>query len=1038
MKRISLTIFVICFVLGPGSTSAKEKLLFEQLPETFSNSISMKFVRIGPGTFQMGQLDRLLPPEVFISGLDFTREGDFDERPMHPVTITKPFYMAIFEVTNFQYELFDPAHKSLRGKEGLSNDDNEAVINVSWYDAQAFCRWLSDKEGLPYRLPSEAEWEYACRAGTKTNYYTGETLPKVFHKNARRTGGPTPVSLVVGKTPPNPWGLYDMHGNVEEWCYDWYGPYMPGHQTDPVGYESGNFRVTRGGSHGSRLYYLRSTNRMGALPEDKHWLIGFRIVLGEMPASKPISAVERPLWACNVSQKKYNWADGPNPNRSYFSGPEQYVKVPPNSNGPMFSRHNHDPALTWCDNGDIFAIWYSCNRERGRELCVLAGRLRRGASQWDPAAPFWDAPDRNDHAPALLNDGQGTLYHFNGLSAAASYRKNLALIMRTSKDNGATWFKAQLINPVRGMSNQPVASAFRTKEGYLVVPSDWPWHEDGRGTALWISRDKGQTWSTPEGRIAGIHAAVAQLDDGRLMAFGRGSNINGRMPKSISPDMGQTWTYEASGFPPIGGGQRAVLLHLKEGPLFFASFGKDMPMTDAAGRYSKVSGLFGAISFDEGKHWPIRKLITPGGPTRKGRMMDRREFTMGPTSAEPKGYMTGIQTPDGVIHLISSKNHYAFNLAWLKAQPPTGQITAKGTAGDQPAFRQTDVFFAGELGYKEFHIPALVVTRSGTLLAISEAGRTSSDFGDRDILLRRSTDGGRTWSSQVQMILDKGTSRCGSPACLVDPDTGRIHLMAAVDSAKALQTYSDDDGLTWSKFRETTAVFEAYRSSWAWTRFDTGPARGLKLTHGKFKGRFIQPIWLAKEQKEYRSGIIYSDDRGATWKPGGLISEAGLNTNECSVYEAVDGTLYMNIRGGDGLPGPRTQPYRLIAISSDGGLTWSRAEYNRNLIDPRCFASTFRYSWPEEGRSRVLFANPADEKNRINMTVRLSYDEGKTWPVAKQIFAGPTAYSCLARLPNGDIGLLYERGDRHRYEKMTFARFTLTWLTNGKEKLPSN
>jgi formylglycine-generating enzyme required for sulfatase activity len=985
----------------------------------YINSIGLKMVRIGPGSLMMGQEQR----------------GDWDEEPVHKVNMTSPFCMSATEVTNAQYELFDRRHRRSRGRWDPSNADDEAVVFVSWDDAVAFCKWLSKKEGKPYRLPTEAEWEYACRAGTTGSYCTGEELPEVHHKNQKETREPEAVDTTVARTPANRWGLYDMHGNVEEWCLDWYGPYVEREQSDPVGRVDGDFRVTRGGSHSTEVHFLRSANRQGTLPEDKHWLVGFRVVMAEVPPRKPIVAADKPLWARKVSQKKYDWADGPNPNKPYFSGPKRYVKISPNSNGPMFSKHNHDPALSWCDNGDIFAIWYSCNRERGRELCVLASRLRRSAKQWDAAAPFWDGPDRNDHAPALLNDGQGTLYHFNGLSAASSYRKNLALVMRTSKDNSVTWSKGRLINPVRGMSNQPVASAFRTKEGYLVVPSDWPWHKDGQGTALWISRDNGKTWSTPEGRIAGIHAAVTQLDDGRLMALGRGSNINGRMPMSISEDMGQTWTYQASRFQPIGGGQRTVLLHLKEGPLFFASFGKDMPMTDAAGEYGKTSGLFGAISFDEGKHWPIRKLITPGGPTRKGTTMDGREFTMSPTSAEPRGYMAGIQAPDGVIHLISSINHYAFNLAWLKTPPSaTEGIEQGGTAVEQTAFAQTDVFFAGELGYKEFRIPALVVTKGGTLLAISEAGWTGADAGDRDILLRRSTDGGQSWSEQVQMILDEGTSTCGSPACLVDPDTGRIHLMAAVDSTKGFHTYSDDDGQTWSKFREITGPFEALKSTWAWTRFDTGPARGIKLTRGKFKGRFIQPMWLAKDLEQYRSGVIYSDDQGVTWKPGGLISEVGLNTNECSVYEGVDGTLRMNIRGGDGLPGPRTQPYRLIATSNDGGLSWSKARYDQNLIGPRCLASTVRYSWPEEGRSRVLFANPADEKNRINVTVRLSYDEGKSWPVAKQIFAGPTAYSCLAQLPNGDIGLLYERGDRHRYEKMTFSRFTLDWLTDGKDE----
>jgi hypothetical protein len=336
----------------------------------------------------------------------------------------------------------------------------------------------------------------------------------------------------------------------------------------------------------------------------------------------------------------------------------------------MFSKHNHDPALTWCDNGDLLAIWYSCNSERGRELCVVASRLRQGAEEWDDAAPFWDAPDRNDHAPAMLNDREGTLYHFNGLSAGSSYRKNLALVMRTSKDNGVTWSKGRLINPVRGISNQPIASAFVSHEGCLVFTSDWPWHEDGRGSAIWISCDKGHTWSTPPGRIAGIHAGITQLTDGRLMALGRDSNIDGRMPKSISADMGESWTYEASGFQPIGGGQRLVLLQLKEGPLFLASFTKDMTITDGAGQFRRVKGLYGALSFDEGETWPIRRLITDDGPKRPAKAMDGREFTMGPTTTEPRGYMTGIQTPDGAIHLISSWNHYAFNLAWLKTPMP--------------------------------------------------------------------------------------------------------------------------------------------------------------------------------------------------------------------------------------------------------------------------------------------------------------------------------------------------------------------------------
>ena len=157
-------------VLGAEMPSSQE----------FTNSMSMKFVRAEPGTFTMGQIDAPLPEEIR-DGRGMFPGGDYDEKPLHKVTITKAFYVGVCEVTNLQYELFDEGHRALRGKdEGLSKEDDEAVINVSWFEADAFCRWLSQKEGLPYRLATEAEWEYACRAGTTTNFHTGDTLSEEY------------------------------------------------------------------------------------------------------------------------------------------------------------------------------------------------------------------------------------------------------------------------------------------------------------------------------------------------------------------------------------------------------------------------------------------------------------------------------------------------------------------------------------------------------------------------------------------------------------------------------------------------------------------------------------------------------------------------------------------------------------------------------------------------------------------------------------------------------------------------------------------
>ncbi|MFQ5810662.1 MAG: formylglycine-generating enzyme family protein, partial [Armatimonadota bacterium] len=288
-----------------------------------TNFLGMRLVRIEPGSFTMGVGETPLPDEVI--GKPHRSQGDFDERPMHEVTICKPFYIGVHEVTNAQYEQFDPEHRELRGKLGFSREDDEAVVFVSWHDAAGFCEWLSEREGLPYRLPTEAEWEYACRAGTTTHFHTGDTLPDAFHKNARETWFPDPqrgrdggdvVPLTVGQTPPNAWGLYDMHGNVEEWCNDWYGPYEADDQRDPVGRADGDFRVTRGGSHGTEIYYLRSANRMGTLPGDKSWMIGFRVVLARMPKTKPLPRPRPQPYQRKVKQRSRRAvAKGPDPTR---------------------------------------------------------------------------------------------------------------------------------------------------------------------------------------------------------------------------------------------------------------------------------------------------------------------------------------------------------------------------------------------------------------------------------------------------------------------------------------------------------------------------------------------------------------------------------------------------------------------------------------------------------------------------------------------------------------------------------------------------
>lgn len=637
------------------------------------NSIGIKLVKIPAGTYNMGS----------------NRGGeDADESPVHAVTITSGFNMSATEITNKQYETFDPAHNKLRGKNGFSFKDDEAVIFVSYKEAVAFCAWLSRKEGKPYRLPTEAEWEYACRAGTTTDYFTGNELPADYQKLQHNNRVPVPVSLRVAQTSPNAWGLYDMHGNVEEWCNDWYGAYIAAPQQDPVGRQSGLSRVTRGGSHNTPVRYLRSANRQGMLPQDKHWLTGFRVVQGPMPGAKAIAAEPAPANSLQVSQQKYNWKKE---THSFFDAPTVYVIKPDSSSGTPFYTHNHCPAITWCANGDLLVAWFSTNAESGREMTILASRLRAGKKAWDTASLFFSVPDRNVTGTSLLYDQKGTLYHINGLEAAGDWQ-NLAMVMRTSTNNGATWSKPVLIASEHDKRHQVIAGSLITREGWLVQLCDADPGPRG-GTAIYISKDNGVHWRTPYtlpitplyknggmgGLIAGIHASVVQLKDGRLLALGRNDNIasdslGDRMPMSISKDAGATWQYHPSVFPPISSGQRLVLRRLNEGPLLLVSFthspGKSsiagMDFTRSDGTKYKGYGMYAALSFDEGKTWPIKKLLTDSEIRHLNGGAWTGPFTMDATQAEPKGYLAATQTPDNIIHLVSSNLYYRFTLAWLQ------------------------------------------------------------------------------------------------------------------------------------------------------------------------------------------------------------------------------------------------------------------------------------------------------------------------------------------------------------------------------------
>lgn len=632
-----------------------------------------------------------IPAGSFYMGSNGDGEN-WDEKPIHLVDITHSFKMGKTEVTNAQYEAFRPEHRTLRGKDGVSFEDDEAVVYVSYQDAIDFCKWLSNREGKTYRLPTEAEWEYACRAGTYYAFYTGDGLPESFKKHQQNTRDIQPVSIKVGQNLPNSFGLFDMHGNVEEWCSDWYGPYLPGEQSDPAGRISGNYKVTRGGSHNTPDRYLRSANRMAMLPDDKHAFTGFRVVESEwkpVPTTPEESQTHENQQA--IIQSNSLWKTEKRP---IFKSPVPYVLEPAYQSGEPFYSHNHQPAITWCENGDLLAIWFSTEEENGRDMVVLGSRKRAGTQQWDKSSLFFKVPDRNMTGSSLLNDGKGTLYHFNGVEAAGDWQ-NLMMVMRTSKDNGQTWSRPRIIAPEHTRRHQIIAGTIQTREGWLIQACD-AGAGSHDGAAIHISKDGGKSWTDPwdgtalpdfeEGKsgstIAGIHAGIVQLKDGSLMALGRGNSIRNRegklcMPMSISTDYGKSWTYSASPFPPIDGGQRLVFMRLREGALMLISFTdhplrtpeeeRGMEFIDSTGEKYKGYGLYAAISYDEGKTWPVKKLLTNGETKLMNGGAWTQYFLSDRTHAEPRGYMAATQSPDNLIHLVSSRLYYCFNLAWIES-----------------------------------------------------------------------------------------------------------------------------------------------------------------------------------------------------------------------------------------------------------------------------------------------------------------------------------------------------------------------------------
>jgi sialidase-1 len=345
------------------------------------------------------------------------------------------------------------------------------------------------------------------------------------------------------------------------------------------------------------------------------------------------------------------------------------------------------------------------------------------------------------------------------------------------------------------------------------------------------------------------------------------------------------------------------------------------------------------------------------------------------------------------------------------------------------------LFESGTNGYNTFRIPAIIITTKGTLLAFAEARKkSSSDTGDIDLVMKRSDDKGKTWSELI-IIWDDGENVCGNPAPVVDKSTGKIFLLSTwnlgtdreqdiikgtgTDTRRIYLLESSDEGRNWSVPAEITESVKM--KNWTW--YATGPCHGIQIEKGRYRGRLIIPCdHIESVTDRYFSHVIYSDDKGATWKLGGNTPQDQVN--ESTVAEISGGRLLLNMRNYD-----RSQKSRKISVSDDGGSTWSGIYSDPALVEPICQGSLLKVSSGKKRPARLLFLNPADTIARRNMTLRISYDEGMTWKGSRILHQGPSAYSDMAILSDGNVGCLFEAGNKSPYQGIVFMKVPLKELS---------
>lgn len=390
----------------------------------------------------------------------------------------------------------------------------------------------------------------------------------------------------------------------------------------------------------------------------------------------------------------------------------------------------------------------------------------------------------------------------------------------------------------------------------------------------------------------------------------------------------------------------------------------------------------------------------------------------------------------------------------------TGAILLSGgtSRAAKPFIEKIDLFQIGDLGYDRFHIPGVLVTAKGTVLAWCEARRNGDrDWTDIDILLRRSTDHGRIWSAPRKIAAVEGPKKknpfalrlshtdpnsvtYNNPVLIADRD-GTVHMLFCLEYMRCFYQHSDDDGITWSKPIEITDSFSAFRRHYDWKVLATGPNHSIQLKNG----RLLAPVWLStgsggNAHRPSVTATIYSDDGGKTWQAGEIAvpcTEEFINPNETVAVQLRDGRVMLNVRNES------KRHRRIVVTSPDGATRWSAPAFDDELVEPICMSGLIRYR--HGGNDFLLFTNPDNltrrdkkekpgkSRDRKNVSIRLSRDDGKTWPVKRSIESAWSAYSDVGVAADGTILCFYGRGPKPSFagEMLTLARFNLEWAMAG-------